>query len=222
MGYLPRDAGEDKSGGTMRGKIVYPWLSESGEVLTWFGRDPEFEDRHRQWQASDRTTKEPEKFHFVKGFHRGLELFGQHRLREPDLAGPLRELGLVVVEGPNDAIRLGTLGVPAVALCAEAVTREQAAKAARLARELAGGVVTVFLDCDEAGEAGMRQCLGYLAQLTPVSPGVDGQDVRRPVQGATAGVADAGRVGGDPGVLANGHGRGLDDRVICRPASPVV
>ena len=168
MGYLPRDVGEDKSGGTMRGKIVYPWLSESGEVLTWFGRDPEFEDRHRQWQTSDRTAKEPEKFHFVKGFHRGLELFGQHRLREPELAWSLREVGLLVVEGPNDAIRLGTLGVAAVALCAEAVTRDQAAKTARLARELAGGVVTVFLDCDDAGEAGMKQCLGYLAQLTPV------------------------------------------------------
>jgi 5S rRNA maturation endonuclease (ribonuclease M5) len=73
-----------------------------------------------------------------------------------------------LVEGPNDAIRLGTLGVPAVALCANQITREQAAKAARLARELAGGVVTVFLDCDEEGEKGMKQCLGYLAQICPV------------------------------------------------------
>jgi hypothetical protein len=28
--------------------------------------------------------------------------------------------------------------------------------------------VTVFLDCDAEGENGMKQCLGYLAQLTPV------------------------------------------------------
>ena len=28
------------------------------------------------------ADKEPEKFHFVKGFHRGIELFGVHRLRE--------------------------------------------------------------------------------------------------------------------------------------------
>src|SRR5205085_1849952 len=73
IGYLPRDTGEDKSGGTMRGKIVYPYLSESGEVLTWFGRDPEFEEKHQKWEASDRSEREPEKFHFVKGFLRGIE-----------------------------------------------------------------------------------------------------------------------------------------------------
>jgi hypothetical protein len=34
MGYLPRDAGGDRAGGTMRGKIVYPILSGDGKVLT--------------------------------------------------------------------------------------------------------------------------------------------------------------------------------------------
>jgi 5S rRNA maturation endonuclease (ribonuclease M5) len=167
-GYLPRDTGEDKSGGTMRGKIVYAYQSESGDVLTWFGRDPEWEDKHKAWTESDRKEKEPEKFHFVKGFHRGLELFGQHRLREEAVQSKLQELGLILVEGPNDVIRLDTLGVPAVGLCSNTITREQADKAARLARESANGVVTVFLDCDPEGENGMRQCLGYLAQLTPV------------------------------------------------------
>lgn len=168
VGYLPRDTGEDKSGGTMRGKVVYPLLSEAGEVLTWFGRDPEFEDKHRRWEASDRSEKEPEKVHFVKGFHRGLELFGQQALQAEGVREKLQGLGLIVVEGPNAVIRLDTLGVPAVALCATTITREQAAKAARLAREAAGGIVTVFLDCDPEGEQGMRQCLGYLAQLVPV------------------------------------------------------
>ena len=70
MGYLPRDTGgEDKSGGTMRGKVVYGYPNEAGEVLTWFGRDPEFEEKRQQWEASGPTEKEPEKFHFVKGFH---------------------------------------------------------------------------------------------------------------------------------------------------------
>jgi hypothetical protein len=35
----------------------------------------------------------------------------------------------------------------------------------QLARELAGGIVTVFLDCDAEALAGMKQCLGYLTQL---------------------------------------------------------
>ena len=168
-GYLPRDVGgEDKSGGTMRGKIVYAYPNDAGEVLTWFGRDPEFEEKHQKWLAAGKIEKEPEKFHFVKGFHRGLELFGAHRLREEGQREQLQKLGLVIVEGPNDAIRLDTLGVPAVALCSNNITREQAAKAAKLAKELANGIVTIFLDCDEEGLNGMKQCLGYLAQLTPV------------------------------------------------------
>lgn len=168
MGLLPRDAGEDKSGGTMRGRIVYAYSSETGDVLTWFGRDPEFEEKHQKWEAAGKVEKEPEKFHFVKGFHRGIELFGQHALRREANAEQLKSVGLIVVEGPNDVIRLDTLGVPAVGLCSNTITREQAAKAAKLARELAGGIVTVFLDCDPEGETGMKQCLGYLAQLTPV------------------------------------------------------
>jgi len=167
-GYLPRDTGEDKSGGTMRGKIVYPYLSDSGEVLTWFGRDPEFEDKHKTWEGTDKSEREPEKFHFVKGFHRGIELFGQHQLHADGVKERLAGLGLILVEGPNDVIRLDTLGVPSVGLCSNTITREQASKAARLARELTGGVVTVFLDGDAEGENGMKQCLGYLAQLTPV------------------------------------------------------
>ena len=168
VGFLPRDTGEDKSGGTMRGRIVYPYLSESGDVLTWFGRDPDFEDKHKTWTASDRSEREPEKFHFVKGFHRGIELFGQDRLKAEGVKEKLAGLGLPLVEGPNDVIRLVTLGVPALGLCSNTITREQAAKAARLARDLTGGVVTVFLDCDPEGENGMKQCLGYLAQLTAV------------------------------------------------------
>jgi 5S rRNA maturation endonuclease (ribonuclease M5) len=168
MGYLPRDTGEDKSGGTMRGKIVYPYLSDKGEVLTWFGRDPDFEDKHKTWLATDKSEREPEKFHFIKGFHRGLELFGQHALQTPEAAATLKTLGLILVEGPNDVIRLSTLGVVSVGLCSNTITREQAAKSAALARQIGNGVVTVLLDCDPEGENGMKQCLGYLAQLTPV------------------------------------------------------
>lgn len=169
MGYLPRDTGgEDKSGGTMRGKIVYGYRNEAGEILAWFGRDPEFEEKRQQWESTGRTEKEPEKFHFVKGFHRGLELFGIDRLRDPTRAELVKKLGILLVEGPNDVIRLDTLGVPALALCSNTITREQAVKAAQLAKELANGIVTVFLDCDEEGLNGMKQCLDTLAQQTPV------------------------------------------------------
>ena len=171
VGYLPRDAGGDQSGGTMRGKIVYSYHSADGNLLAWFGRDPEYETKHARWETSDRSQREPAKFHFVAGFHRGIELFGQERLRGPETEERLRGLGLILVEGPNDVIRLSTLGVPAVALCSNTISREQAAKAAELAYGVAGGSVTVLLDCDVEGEKGMKQALGYLAQLVPVRLG---------------------------------------------------
>ena len=84
------------------------------------------------------------------------------------MAGKAAGIGLLPAEAPNDVIRLDTLGVPAVALCSNAITREQAGKAAQLARRAAGGMVTVFLDCDPEGESGMKQALGYLSRLIPV------------------------------------------------------
>jgi hypothetical protein len=172
MGYLPRDVGgEDKSGGTMRGKIVYGYTDAEGNVLTWFGRDPDFEEKHRQWEADDRSDREPEKFHFVKGFHRGLELFGQNgreRLQQSGYREKLRQLGLIVVEGPNDVIALDGLGIPAVALCSNTVTDEQADKLVGWAKTLAGGIVTLMLDCDAEGENGAKQSLWKLAERTCV------------------------------------------------------
>lgn len=168
MGYLPRDTGGDRAGGTMRGKIVYPMLSESGEVVTWFGRDPEFEAKHHEWLSGGKQDREPEKFHFVKGFHRGSELFGQHRLREEGIEARLTGLGLVVVEGPNDVIALDVLGVPAVALCSNTITAEQTAKVSQLAQAVGGGVVTLMLDCDAEGEAGARQAMVEIAQRCAV------------------------------------------------------
>jgi hypothetical protein len=168
MGYLPRDTGGDHAGGTMRGKIVYPMLSETGEVLTWFGRDPEFEAKHQAWIAGGKQDREPEKFHFVKGFHRGLELFGQDRLHQEGAREKLAGLGIVVVEGPNDVIALDVLGVPAVGLCSNTVTGEQVEKISQLAHAIGGGVATLMLDCDSEGENGARLALVEIAQRCAV------------------------------------------------------
>lgn len=171
MGYLPRDGGGDRSGGTMRGKVVYPVLGMDGQVLIWFGRDPEYEDKHGQWLASGKQGAEPEKFHFVRGFHRGEELFGQHifaaasdTAESPPVPAACRETGLVVVEGPNDVIRLSTLNQTAVGLMSNTVTGTQAGKIAALARQHAGGRVALMLDCDTQGENGARQALWEIAQ----------------------------------------------------------
>jgi len=170
MGYLPRDTGSDHAGGTMRGRIVYPMLADDGQVLTWFGRDPEYETKVREWVAGGKEGLEPAKYHFVKGFERGLELFGQHRFSDDGFRGRAREVGLVVVQGPNDVIALDALGAPAVGLCGETVTADQAEKLTAFTRE-AGTTVTLMFDCDEAGELRMRQALLDLAQRCPVRLG---------------------------------------------------
>jgi 5S rRNA maturation endonuclease (ribonuclease M5) len=154
-------------------KFIVDLAAMNPKASAYFRRRPWLTpDVCHKWRMGylprDTVDREPEKFHFVKGFHRGIELFGQHAVRSPEAPEKLRTLGLVLVEGPNDVIRLDDLGVPAVALCSNRISREQAEKAARLARELAGGIVTLFLDCDPEGEEGMKQCLGYLAQLCPV------------------------------------------------------
>ena len=152
----------------MRGKIVYPMLSDEGEVLTWFGRDPDYEAKYGRWLAAGKQGKEPAKTHFVKGFHRGLELFGQFQILHGADQEKLNRLGLIVVEGPNDVIRLDTLGVPAVGLCSNRIGREQVARTVALAEQLAGGRVTLMLDCDVEGENGAKQALWELAQTCGV------------------------------------------------------
>jgi hypothetical protein len=168
MGYLPQST---KS--LLRGKIVYGYESADGELLTWFGRDPRYEQKSAAWKASDQTDPEPIKTQFVKGFHRGLELYGEHAVRKAAAEGrkSADSVGLILVEGPNDAIRLHVLNELAVAICSNTITREQAERATRLAREVANGTITVFFDCDEEGEHGAQQALLVLAEYAPVRLG---------------------------------------------------
>ena len=95
-----------------------------------------------------------------------MELFGQQagRLNEPGYRETVSELGVIVVEGPNDVIGLDALGVPAVGLCSNQITEDQAAKIGRWANKLGGGTVTLMLDCDAEGENGARRSLYHLAQ----------------------------------------------------------
>lgn len=162
VGYLPRSA---KS--LLRGKIVYPYHSPTGEILTWFGRDPGYETKHRLWQATDRaddpSAPEPVKTQFVRGFHRGLEVWGENVVRTREWPDPSRS-GLVIVEGPNDAINLLNLGLPTVALCSNTITVEQVVRIATLAHDVAEGRVTLLLDTDEAGDNGLKQVLPLLAE----------------------------------------------------------
>ena len=157
--FLGFQDGGDRAGGTMRGRIVYGMTNDAGEILTWFGRDPEYEGKHDRWVASGKQGRQPEKFHFVKGFQRGLELFGQHEVAERARAGGLADVGLLVVEGPNDVIRMDTLEEAGVGLCGNTVSKEQAEKIAALAGQYAGNLVTLLLDNDQEGETGAKRAM---------------------------------------------------------------
>lgn len=180
MGYLPHS-----SKSLLRGQVVYGYRSPTGELLTWFGRNVRFEEQLAHWKASDRSEPEPIKTRFVKGFHRGLELYGEDVVRRElfgefpsvmfaedsarhERLADLPRTGVVVVEGPNDAIRLNTLGVPAVALCSNTITKEQVERIAALVGDLQAGCVTLMLDCDEEGILGTHQVLPLLAEKVPL------------------------------------------------------
>ncbi len=88
--------GDDKRGFSLRGSVIYPVLSEDGQVLAWIGRDPTYEQKEcdfaRLTPAERTEATAPMKHWFPIGFHRGLELFEQLRDSTSTDLGPHLEL----------------------------------------------------------------------------------------------------------------------------------
>lgn len=158
-GYLPNDAGS-----LLRGHFVYGWADANGEILTWFGRNLNFDEQHEKWRRAGDSKDEPSKFRFVKGFHRGLELYGKDVFRHEANRELVQRLGVVVVEGPNNVVANHAAGVPSVAVCSNTITTEQADKLAALAQEFGGDTVTVMFDLDREGENGAKQAILMLVE----------------------------------------------------------
>jgi hypothetical protein len=198
VGVLPQDAGCDKRGWSLRGQLLYPILSEGGELLAWVARDPQFETKEQAFNAlpPDQRAKEkkPAKHRFPVDFHRGLELFGQHasRLKEPGYREAVARYGMIVVEGFNDVLGLDAIGIPAVAIMSNKITDEQVAKVERWAKLLAERKVTLLFDADDAGDAGAKEALWLFAQR--------GLDVRL---GWSQGMHSGKFKGGQPEVLTS-------------------
>mgnify|MGYP002624189608 CR=1 FL=1 len=167
VGYLPSSAK-----GTMRGRITYGIESESGELLGFVGRDPDYEAKRGKWNK-DKSGAEPIKHRFPSGrfLRRGLELYGQQsrRLDELGCRDRIAQIGILVVEGMNDVIRLDADGVPAVALMSNEVSDEQITKIVRWARGIARGKISLMLDNDDRGRDGAKATLWKLAQQTSVT-----------------------------------------------------
>ncbi len=169
-GYLPNDGGSDKRGWSLRGNILYPVLSENGKVLTWVGRDVLHEAKEREFQQLtpiERQGKEPPAKHrFPKGFHRGMELYGQqaNRLQEPGYREFIQQHGLILVEGFNDVIGLDNLGIPSLGIMSNRMTDAQGEKVIRFAQQLGINRVNLMFDCEDSGTAGAKEALWYFAE----------------------------------------------------------
>ena len=147
--------------------LVYTHRNERGEVISYSGRDLQFEKKWQQWLKDGKPEgKKPNKHRYVSGFDKGQELYGGYssRLNEPYVCESLNKYGLVVVEGMNDVIRLEDLGVAAVALTSNRATDQQIQTLTRFAQQTSNNRITLFPDCDEEGEAGFKDLLWKMAQ----------------------------------------------------------
>ncbi len=94
----------------MRAKICYPVHDEQGRVLTWFGRDPQFEEKHAIWKTTDRSEREPEKVHFVRDTIAVWNCSASIGYGSRKFAKRFEAWLPVAGRRPNDAIRLDTFG----------------------------------------------------------------------------------------------------------------
>ena len=190
VGILPT-GGQDKRGWSLRGHVVYPVRSEDNQLLAWIARDPNYEEKERDFLALpvDQRQREhpPHKHKVPVGFHRGLELFGQQaaRLSEPGYRETLAHCGPIICEGFNDVLALDQLAIPAVAIMSNRMTVEQVAKIERWSRQLAQGRVSLFFDADGPGDEGAKEALWLLTER--------GLDVRLAWSRASHGGQFAGR-----------------------------
>ena len=109
--------------GSMHDRIVIPIHNSKGELVAYAGR------------AIDGS--EP-RYKFPSGFHKSLELYNLHRVRE--------EISIVLVEGFFDCMKVMQAGFPSVALMGSTMSNAQE----ELIREHFAHVV-VMLDGDDAG-----------------------------------------------------------------------
>ena len=147
--------------------IVYTHRNTRGDIVSYSGRDINFESKWDKWiKAGKPEGKKPNKHRYVSGFKRGAELYGGHasRLDEPCIIESLQSNGLVVVEGMNDVIRLDELGICAVGICSNKATKQQIEMLTKFAHQVACNRVMLFPDQDHQGKAGFKDLLWALAE----------------------------------------------------------
>lgn len=147
--------------------LVYTHRNERDEVLSYSGRDLNFDTKWLKWIKDGKPEgKKPNKHRYVSGYRKGQELFGGQaaRINEPYVAESLTKRGVVVVEGMNEVLRMETLGVAAVALTSNKATETQVEKLTRFAQQTGQNRIVLLPDCDDEGEAGFKTLLWKLVE----------------------------------------------------------
>ena len=158
--------------GMWRGQWVFAHRDEAGEIITYSSRDLNFHEKWDKWrQAGAADEKRPAKHRYVSNYHKGLELYGQHqqRLERRELKQWLGRVGLVIVEGQWDVVRLDQFNAFAEGLCMNRATDEQVAKMVRHARVAAGGRIWLMPDNDSEGEKGFKELLWKLSTIEGIT-----------------------------------------------------
>jgi DNA primase len=121
----------------MHDRIVIPVHNSNGELVAYAGRTID--------------GSEP-RYKFPAGFHKSLELFNVHRVRD--------ELSVVLVEGFFDCMKVMQAGFPCVALMGSTMSNAQE----EIIREHFAHVV-VMLDGDEAGRGASEGIVDRLRRV---------------------------------------------------------
>lgn len=137
LGYCSR--------GLMRGRVVIPIQNERGELVAYSGRYP-----------GDPPKGQP-KYLLPSGFRKSQVVFNLNRASEI-----AKENGLVVVEGFFDVLRVWQSGFhQVVAIMGSSLSERQ--RDLLVAAVGADGKISLLLDQDDAGRAGVSQCLEGLS-----------------------------------------------------------
>jgi DNA primase len=123
--------------GSMHDRIVIPIHNSKGELVAYAGRTID--------------GSEP-RYKFPAGFHKSLELFNVHRVRE--------DVSVVLVEGFFDCMKVIQAGFPCVALMGSTMSNAQE----EIIREHFAHVV-VMLDGDEAGRGASETTVDRLRRI---------------------------------------------------------
>lgn len=129
--------------GIMKDRIAIPIHNENGELVAYAGR----------WHEEEVPTG-VDRYRFPKKFYKTLVLYNLHR------AKALGKRHLVLVEGYWAVIRLHQAGIAVASLLGHDCSERQA----ELIREAGFKFVTLLLDGDAAGRAGVVTSLPVLAK----------------------------------------------------------